>query len=192
MWWVDISHMDDWELNHSMRPADIPAMLSEIMEKKHITLEVIKDNNSNYDYTVKYQENMINITIQKARGFSLMYMDGLGYYMFHYIDESREFIDESHATLSNPENLEAKLDEATNLIEHHNTSAEHVMVNHDNEEAYSPVPQPHVFHRTSIPDLETRVDHLSRIVLSMIDLLETITTKVSEHDLERWKHELSQ
>ncbi len=167
--------MAEYEFTRSMEAANIPAMLDEIMRKKSITLNVAKDKNTEYDFTVKYQENMINITNEEAGGFSLMYIDVMGYYMFHYIDASRELIDDTEKKINNLNELKAKLDEATNLIERHN-----------------PVPQPHVFHHTNMPDLETRVDHLSRVVLSMIDLLETITSKVSEHDLQQWKHELSQ
>lgn len=132
-----------------MKPADIPAMLNEIMSNKGISLVVTKDKGTKYDYTVKYSEDMTNETVENARGFTLMYTDGFQYYTFHYIDEGGELLEETSAKINTPEQLEEKLDEATTLkhIAQPNVTQSPSAEAHRDEMDWAPTH----FHRNSIP-----------------------------------------
>jgi hypothetical protein len=196
MWWVDISHMDDFTVANGMEPADITGMLTDIETQKGIKLEVIKAQKAGeHDWiTLKYPENMMNNEVVDARGFTLLYVDFGKCYFFYYINQENEHIESTKKVLLTPLQLEAKLQEATQLISRARTSTENVLHHSHDDDEYSPVVQHEVFHSPgpNIDALLNKVNHLSHIVSKMIDLLETISTKVSEHDLERWKHELSQ
>lgn len=188
--------MDEPDVDRGVEPADIAGMLSDIERTKGINLEVndtSKPNDHNW-ITVKYPDNMMNNEATGARGFQLLYVNFGRCYFFYYIDQDNQHIETTRKVLQTKQSLEQKLDEATNLISSTRTSAENVVHHSHEADEYSPAVQHGVFHSPG-PDihaLQTKVNHLSHIVSKMIDLLETITTKVSEHDLTRWKHDLSQ
>lgn len=184
------------DVAHGIKPADIAGMLSDIEKDKSISLEINDASEPNdHDWiTVKYPHNMMNNEVTGARGFQLLYFDVGRCYFFYYIDQENHHIETTREVLQTPVSLEQKLDEATNLISNTRTSAEDVVHHSHEADEYSPVVQHEVFHSPG-PDihaLQNKVNHLSHIVSKMIDLLETITSKVSEHNLEQWKHDLSQ
>ena len=151
------------------------------MASKRITLTITPELEDPDGWTtVRYPLNMSNTAFPDALSFSFTYIELFRRYDFHYNDSGDDTMNSTETQIHTVPELDRMLDEATNL-----TMIEGMDEYGQRNDAHRSIASP-------TAHLERKINTLSEIVSKMIDILETITSKVSDHGLERLKDELAQ